>query len=93
MKLHKRWFVVGTEDREIHDGFSEKQAVVKHTYGNGSKDYHVLVATAQTPFAPKGRKPREHEAFVTKTKGGEIVHGNCNLRSVYKIVSGKKIES
>lgn len=92
MKQHKRWFVVGTEDKEIHDGYSEKQAVTKHVYGHGSKDYHVIVAVSHMPFAPKGRKPRDNEAFVTKING-RIASKNCTVRSLYKLISGQKIQS
>lgn len=92
MKQFKKWFVIGENEREIHDGLTEKQAVRRHTFGKGSRDYHVIVATSPYQFAPKGRKPRENEALVAM-KNGEIISINCNVRSLYKFISGQKILS
>lgn len=90
MRIHTKWLVVNTATNLFSDGCSERQALFKHRNRKGSsKDYHVLLATSQMPFAPKGRKPRETEASVTQ-KGEELVGVNCTIRTMYKMINGER---
>ena len=82
-KFNERWFVICSEHKAIHDGFTMKQALGKHKLAEGTKDHIVYRVTSKMPFAPKGRQPRDNEASF-RIIGGKVVTTNCKLEIVYE---------
>lgn len=82
-KLHERWFVICSEMKAIHDGFTMKQAMGKHKLAEGTKDHTVYRVRSTLPFSPKGRQPRDNEASF-RIIGGKVVTTNCELEIVHE---------
>ena len=61
-----------------------------HHHSGGGHDFEMYKLTSDKPLAPKGRKPRDNEAYYYE-QDGKLVAVNGIMEKMYEFRSGQKI--
>lgn len=90
-KTYTHWVVTQKGNSVAHSGLSEKQALSKHQYAGGGRDFEMYIMKSTAPLAPKGRQPRETEAYYY-AKDDKLIVVNASIEKVYEVKAGKKVQ-